>query len=256
MILFNAALVGAYWERPRERLLEQRQVAGREPPSEQRSEGQPGYLEESLLHLHLHRAPITATQPMDIPLTGSRATRSRATHSRAMDIQATRVLPVTPVPRPMATQATQATPVLRAMDTQATRDTQPTPVPRPLDTRAARHTLPIPVLVMEIRWLVIPAIALRRTGRLEPSTVSSLLAEFRHEIDPQSSTPLVAARTNASVKRLSEAAPLAAGAASRLGMDLGQCRTVTLVWRLRSGRQCDDGEVGSAPHIFSWYPAC
>ena len=55
--------------------LEQRRVVGREPPSEQRSEGQPGYLGESLLHLHPHRAPISATHPTDI----------RATHSRAMD---------------------------------------------------------------------------------------------------------------------------------------------------------------------------
>jgi hypothetical protein len=42
MILCNAALVGAYWERLLVLPLEQRRVAGREPPSEQRSEGQPG----------------------------------------------------------------------------------------------------------------------------------------------------------------------------------------------------------------------
>src|SRR6266446_4905195 len=160
MILFNAALVAGYWERLLVLPLEQRRVAGREPPSEQRSEGQPGYLGESLLHLHPHRAPISATRPTDIPPTD-----------------------------------------IRAMHTRAPRDTLPTPVP-PMDTRATRHILPIPVLVMEIRWLVIPAIALRRTGRLEPSTVSSLLAEFWPEIHPQSSTPLVAARTNASVKRI------------------------------------------------------
>jgi hypothetical protein len=173
MIPSNAALVGGYWERLLVLRLEQRQVAGREPPSEQRSGGQPGYLGESLLHLHPHRAPITVTPPTDIPLTGS----------RAMDIRATRDTLLTPVLRAMDTPATQdspLTPPLPAMDTQATRDTLPTPVP-PMDTRAARHTLPIPVLVMEIRWLVIPAIALRRTGRLEPSTVSSLLAEFRPE---------------------------------------------------------------------------
>jgi hypothetical protein len=41
MILFNAALVGAYWERLLVQRLEQRRVAGREPPSEQQSEGQP-----------------------------------------------------------------------------------------------------------------------------------------------------------------------------------------------------------------------
>ena len=66
MILFNAASAGAYWERLLALLLEERRVAGREPPLEPRSEGQPGYLGESLLHLHLHRVPITATQPTDI----------------------------------------------------------------------------------------------------------------------------------------------------------------------------------------------
>src|SRR6266446_797385 len=122
MILFNAALVAGYWERLLVLPLEQRRVAGREPPSEQRSEGQPGYLGESLLHLHPHRAPITATQPMDIPLMDIRATRSRA-----MDTQATRDTPLTPV--------------LRAMDTQVIRGSQvtpPTPVLRAMDTRAAR----------------------------------------------------------------------------------------------------------------------
>jgi hypothetical protein len=48
-----------------------------------------------------------------------------------------------------------------------TRDTLLTPVP-PMDTRAARHTLPIPVPVPCM------AIALRRAGRLEASTPSSL----------------------------------------------------------------------------------
>jgi hypothetical protein len=35
---------------------------------------------------------------------------------------------------------------------------------------------------METPWLAIPAIALRRTGLLEPSTLSNLLAEFRRKI--------------------------------------------------------------------------
>src|ERR1700731_4142396 len=142
MILFNAAWVGAYWERHLVLRLEQRRVAGREPPSEQRSEGQPGYLGESLLHLHPHRAPISATQP-----TGLLATGIRATRSRAMDIRATRDTPLTPLLRATHTQATRVaplTPVLRGMNCRATRDTPPTPVP-PMDTRAARHTLPVPV---------------------------------------------------------------------------------------------------------------
>src|SRR5207253_7818449 len=102
MILFNAASVGEYWERLLVLPLEQRRVAGREPPSEQRSEGQPGYSGELRVHLHPHRAPITATQPMDIPLTDIRATRSRA-----MDTQVTRDIPPIPVPRPMDRQATR-----------------------------------------------------------------------------------------------------------------------------------------------------
>src|SRR6476660_4082277 len=99
MIPFNAGLAGAYWERHLVLRLEQRRVAGRELPSEQRSEGQPGYLGESLLHLHSHRAPISATQPTDLLVTGI-----RATGSRAMDIRATRDTPLTPVLRATHTQ--------------------------------------------------------------------------------------------------------------------------------------------------------
>ncbi len=36
---------------------------------------------------------------------------------------------------------------------------------------------------MDIPWLAIPAIALRRTGRLEPGTMPSLLAEFPPKSD-------------------------------------------------------------------------
>ena len=169
MILFNAALVGAYWERLLVLPLEQRRVAGREPRSEQRSEGQPGYLGESLLHLHPHRAPITATQPTDI-------LDIRATRSRAMGIRATR--------------DTLLTPVLRAMDTQATRDSPLTPV-RAMDTRVARRTLPIPVMVMGLPCMAIPPTALQKIGCLGPSTLSSPPAEFRPKNHSRSSTPLV-----------------------------------------------------------------
>jgi hypothetical protein len=142
-------------------------VAGREPLSERRSVEQPGYLGESQLHRLRHRAPITVTRPTDIPPTDIRAMRSRAT-----DIRATR--------------ATLLTPVLRVIDTQATWDSPLTPVLRAMDTRAARYTLPTPVPVMNIPRLVIPPIALRRIGRLGPSTLSSLLAEFQPENSAQS----------------------------------------------------------------------
>ena len=198
MILFNAASVGEYWERLLVLPLEQRRVAGREPPSEQRSEGQPGYSGESLVHLHLHRAPISATQPTDLVLTDI-----RATHNLAIDIRATRDTPLTPLLRAMDTQATQDSPPTppRVTDRQATRDSPPIRDPRPLrrqatrdgqltqvvramDIRARRPILRTPV--PEIRSLAIPAIALRRTGRLEPSTASSLLAELRAQNLPQS----------------------------------------------------------------------
>jgi hypothetical protein len=138
MILFNAALAGEYWERLLVLPLEQRRVAGREPPSEQRSEGQPGYLGASLVHLHPHPAPITATQPTAI----------QATRSRAMDTRAPRDTPPIPVHRAMDTQATRdspLSPVLRDMDTQATRDIPPTPVPRHMDRQATRDSPLTPV---------------------------------------------------------------------------------------------------------------
>jgi hypothetical protein len=146
MIPSNAALAGEYWERLLVLPLEQRRAAGREPPSEQRSAGQPGFLGESLVHLHPHRAPISATQPMDPLLTGIRATVIQATHSRAMEIRVTRDTPLIPVVRAMDTRiirVSQLTPVLRAIDTQATQATQdspPTLVPRVTDRQATRGT--------------------------------------------------------------------------------------------------------------------
>jgi hypothetical protein len=198
MILFNAALVVAYWERLLVRPLERRRVAGRERPSEQRSEGQPGYSGESLVHLHLHRAPISATQPTATRRTDLLRTDIRATPSPAMAIRATRETPLTPVLRAMDTKATrdsQLTPP-RVTDRQAIRDTPPTPDPRPLrrqatqdspltpvlramDIRTHRPILRTPVPVSEIRSLAIPAIALRRTCLLGQSTGLSLLAEFQ-----------------------------------------------------------------------------
>ena len=199
MILFNAAWVGAYWERLLVPPLVQRRVAGQEPPSERRSEGQPVFSEELRPRLHHHRAPISATQPTDLLLTDIRATRDTPLTPvlRDMDIRATPDIPLTPVLRAMDTKATrhsQLTPP-RVTDRQTTRDTLPTPDPRPLrrqaardspltpvvramDIRARRPILRTPVPVSEIRSLTIPAIALRRIGRLGPSTRSSLLAEF------------------------------------------------------------------------------
>ena len=196
MILFNAALVGAYWERLLERLSEQRRVAGREPPSEQRSEGQPGYSEELRVHLHPHRALITATQLTGTPLTDIRATDIPATRSRAMGIGGTRDTPLILVLRGMDTPAIRDSPPTppRVTDRQATRDTS-TPDPRPLrrqatrgsplipvlramDIRARRPILRTPVPVMGLPWLGIQAIDLLRTGDQGPSTRSSLLAEF------------------------------------------------------------------------------
>jgi len=100
MILFSAALPVVYGGPLLVLPLEQRQVAGRVPRSEQRSEGQREYLAESQRHLRRHRAPITATQPMDIFLaTGIRVTvippiNIHLLRSPAMDIQAIPVLPL------------------------------------------------------------------------------------------------------------------------------------------------------------------
>jgi hypothetical protein len=145
--------VGAYWERRLVLRLEQRRVAGREPPSERRSEGQPEYSGESQVHHLRHPAPISATLPTDLPFTVIRATRSRA-----MDILATRDTPLTLLLRAMDTQATrdsQLTPP-RVTDRQTTRDTLPTPGLRGMDTRTARSILPTPVPVMDIPCLVYP----------------------------------------------------------------------------------------------------
>jgi hypothetical protein len=73
-----------------------------------------------------------------------------------------------------------------ATDIRATWDTPLTPVLRAMDTRAARPILPTPVPVTDIPCLVVPPIALRRTGLLTPNMGSSLLAKFQPENSPQS----------------------------------------------------------------------
>ena len=97
MIPFNAALVEECWEPLLVLPSEPRQVVGRGPLSALRSEGQPGYLGESLPHLLHHRAPITAIRLTDIPAMATPLTvipliDIPLTVIRVMDIQATRVL--------------------------------------------------------------------------------------------------------------------------------------------------------------------
>jgi hypothetical protein len=140
--------------------LEQRQVAGREPPSEQRSAEQPEYLGESLLHLHPHRAPITATQPTDIRLTDI-----RATHSRGMDIRATRDTPLILHPQAMDTPGNSGHPADPGNPAPGCQDS---PLSSP-----CRSRLRIPQV-----WLP-SAIEPRRTDHLGSTTLSSLPAEVR-----------------------------------------------------------------------------
>jgi hypothetical protein len=148
MILFNAALVAAFWEQLPVLPLEQQRVAGREPPSEQRSEGQPGFSGESQVHHLRHRAPISATPPMDIPVTVIQATRSRATDTQApRDTRLTRLTRVLLATAIQATRNTPPSPVRQFMGITATRDTQltqatpairPTPVHRRMDCHMIR----------------------------------------------------------------------------------------------------------------------
>jgi hypothetical protein len=117
--------------------LEQRRVAGQEPPSEQ----QPGYSEEFQVHLHRHRhrTPVSATQPSNLLVTDIPARR------RAMNIQAILVPPPTLVLLGTAIRAPR-TPRLFGcvglLDTQAAQDSLLTPVHRAMDTKAARYRLP------------------------------------------------------------------------------------------------------------------
>jgi hypothetical protein len=141
-------LGGGYWAPLLVRRLEQRRVAGREPPSEQRSEGRPALLEELRVHLHRHQAPTTATRPTELLLTDillivTQPMDTQATHSRAMDIQAIRGLPATPVPRPMDIRAAldnRLTRLHRAMGFQATWEPPPIQVMGRRASRASRHT--------------------------------------------------------------------------------------------------------------------
>jgi hypothetical protein len=103
--LCNGVLGEEYWEPLLVLPLEQRRVAGLEPPSERRSVEQPGYLVVSLLHLRRHRAPITVTRLMGMPtqatdllLIGILLTDIRATHQWPTDTQAIRLVRLTSPP--------------------------------------------------------------------------------------------------------------------------------------------------------------
>ena len=122
----------------------------------------------------------------------NRVAVARSTRARSnMDIQATRDSPPTP-PRVTDRQATRGTPTPdpRPLRRQATQDSPLTPVFRAMDTRARRPILRTPVPDTGMPSQAIPAIVLQRTGRLGPSTRSSLLAEFWP--DTKSSLPYLA----------------------------------------------------------------
>src|SRR5215831_17004391 len=109
MIPYSAALPVVFGEWLPVRPSEQRGVAGLEQPSEQQLEGRRGYSGGSRRHLRRHRALIMGTHSRDLPPTAIRRTDTQPmdtepTRRPAMNIQATQVLRVTPVPRPMVTR--------------------------------------------------------------------------------------------------------------------------------------------------------
>ncbi len=161
MIPSSVALPVVFGERPLALRSERRQVVGRGPHSEPRSEEQPGYSAESLVRLHHHRALTMAIQPMGTLLTAILVTviirrkDIRPTHHRGIKIQVIPVLPVTPFPRPTDTkvrpdtppiqalwpmvhqpaQNSPATSVVPAMNRRPIWNTHPTPVPLAMRTR-------------------------------------------------------------------------------------------------------------------------
>jgi hypothetical protein len=225
MIPSSAALPVVFGGRLLVLPLERRQAAGREPRSEQRSEGQPEYSGVSRLHLRHHRALTTGTPPTvtDIRLTVIHPTGIEPTRHPAMDIRDTSVLLHMLVSRAMDTRAdlnTRITPLLPATAIPATRNipltsvrpatnTKPmkviplTHVRRAMDRRAiwdgpftlvssltgirtARFILPTRVPVMDLPRMDTLAIAPQRTGRLGLGMLSSLLAEVSSSSKPLS----------------------------------------------------------------------
>ena len=200
MIPSSAALPVVFGERPQVQQLGQRRVADQEPPSERRSEGQPGYLAESLLHLHHHRARITGIQPTltdisptgilptAIPPTVIQAMDTQPIHSPAMNIQATQVLRVTPLHRSLDTRADlrrRVTLLLLATDTPAIRNIPLSPVHQPMGTKATQDTPATPVLramVSRAAWnsratSVLPAMNREPTWSTHPTQVPLALKE-------------------------------------------------------------------------------
>jgi hypothetical protein len=180
MILSNAAWPVVFGGRLLVLLLEQRRVAGRERLSGRRSVEQPGYSGASRRHLRRHRAPITATRPMDIRATATPATVIQAmdippTHHRGMDTQDIPVLPVTPIPRAMDTMVMRGTPLRllhRITDTKAKGDILLRLDPRPTNTTATRDTPLIPLLRARDTPLILHrAMDTKATGAILPTTV-------------------------------------------------------------------------------------
>jgi len=196
MIPSSAVLPVAFGEQPPVLRSGQWQGADQEPPSEQRSEGQPGYLVGSRLHLHRHPAPITATPPTDIPPTVIQAMDTQPIHDPAMDTQVIRVLPVIPVPRLMDTRADlrrRVTLLLLAMDTPAIRNIPLSPVHQPMGTKATQDTPATPVLramVSRAAWnsratSVLPAMNREPTWSTHPTQVPLALNMGWNRVKPR-----------------------------------------------------------------------
>ena len=193
MIPSSAVLPVAFGEQPPVLRSGQWQGADQEPPSEQRSEGQPGYLVGSRLHLHRRPALITVTPPTDIRVTATlltviQARDTRPTHHRDMDIQATQVLRVTPLHRSLDTRADlrrRVTLLLLATDTPAIRNIPLSPVHQPMGTKATQDTPATPVLramVSRAAWnsratSVLPAMNREPTWSTHPTQVPLALKE-------------------------------------------------------------------------------
>ena len=101
------------------------------------------------------------------------------------DTQARQEIPLIPLPQDMDTQATRGTPFIlhpQAIDIPVIQRTWLIPAIRHLGTMAVRHPPRIPAPVTDTPCMATPAIEPRRTGYLESTTRSSLLAEVRPKV--------------------------------------------------------------------------